>query len=477
METRRKERNIMSETRNLRGRLVKVALFGALALTLGGCDAVDRLLEVKNPEELRDQDLANQKLIKVLTSSAQGDFQAAYDDPFIWIGEMLTDEEITGVNYEDYKRTNNRQVIYSEGPARNMFAELQGARYTAKLSYEKLQAIEEVAPGTVTGDQFAKVLGYQGYSYILLADAMCESTIDEGGEIYTPQQLYGTAIDLLKEGLAQATTVDVRNWLNVGVARASLDRLEYAQAAQYAAAVTDPNFVKWVEYVDDTRADDELYGWNSGSNFTIGINPRWMNGGTTYWLKAVPDSIQTDPRIQHWATSKVGHDASTPLYKIYQPWSYSGYTGNTIATGAVRDSDTGVQQFQRNSSIKLATYLEAQHILYEAGLWSNSVSAAEVLTFVNARRAYGNQPAVDYTGEALKNELREQRGKDLFFGGFRLGDLRRYAAQGNPPAQHAFPTGQHPVVERGIYFDGTCFPIPLTEYQGNGKIKDPHTGG
>lgn len=477
METRGIERNIMRGLMKLRSRAGRLVLFGALAFAVTGCDAVDRLMEVKNPEELREQDLASEKLVTVLVNSAQGDFQAAYDDPFIWIGEMLTDEMITGVNWEDYKRANNRQVLYFEGPADNMFAELHGARYTSELTYSRLQQIAEEHSGAVTGDQFAKVLGYAGYAYIMMGDALCESTIDQGAELYTPQELYGFAIERLTDALAQATDAGIRNWLNVGLARAHLDRLEYQAAMQNASAVTDNNFAKWVEYVDDTRADDALYGWISGANHTIGMNPRFLNGGSAYWLKQVPDNLQTDPRIQHEPMWHTGHDASTPLYKPFQSWSYSGYTGKTIANGAAQFSDNGVQVYQRNSSIKLASGLEAKHIYYEAGLWSGSVSAAEVLAFVNERRAYGNQAPVNLTGEALKNELREQRARDLFMGGFRLGDLRRYLAQGNPPAQHTFPSGAHPVAERGSYLTSTCFPIPLSEYQGNGNIKDPNKGG
>jgi hypothetical protein len=458
----------------MRGRLARVALMGALALAVGGCNAVDRLMEVKNPERLREQDLADQKLVKVLVNTAQGNFQVAYDNPFVWIGEMLTDEYITGVNWEDYKRANNRQVIYFEGPADNMFSELQRARYTAELAYSKLSDLD---PGLVSGDQMAKVLAYAGYSYILMGDALCEATIDESAETYAPPALYQFAIDRLTEALGQATDADLRNWINVGLARAHLDRLEYAQAMQFAQAVTDQSFAYWSQYVDDTRADNALYGEVHGANDTMGMNPRFLNGGYDYWLQDVPDNLQTDPRIQHESTWHTGHDAITPLYKPYQSWSYSDYTGKTIADGATQDDMGGVPLYQRGTSIKIASYLEARHMYFEAGLWSGSVSEAEVLAFVNERRAYGNQAPVTLSGEDLKNELREQRARDLFLAGYRLGDLRRYAAQGNPPSQHSFPTGIHPSAERGNYQTDTCFPIPIGEYQGNPNIQDPHTGG
>jgi hypothetical protein len=464
----------MSGFTHMRGGVAKWALVGALAVAAAGCNAVDRLMEVKNPERLRQQDLTDQKLVDVLVNSAQGNFQVAYDDPFIWVGEMLTDELITGVNWEDYKRANNRQVIYYEGPADVMFSELERARYIAELSYKNLS---EMDPALVSGDQFAKVLGYAGYAYILMGDALCEATLDESAETYTPQELYGFAIDRLTEALGRASDADLRNWINVGLARASLDRLEYANAMQYAGAVTATNFVYWVDYVDDTRADNALYGNVHGANDNMGMSPRFLNGGWDYWLKDVPDALQTDPRIQHQSTWHTGHDAITPLYKMYQSWSYSGFTDKTIADGAVQDSDTGVPLYQRGTSIKLASYLEARHIYYEAGLWSGGVSEAEVLDFVNQRRAFGNEAPVTLSGEDLKTELREQRARDLFMGGFRLGDLRRYMAQGNPPPQHSFPTGLHPSPERGNYLTDTCFPIPIGEYQGNKNIKDPHTSG
>lgn len=455
----------------IRGLTAAVVLVGSVALLAAGCDTVDQLMEVKNPEQLRDQDLSDAKLVNVLVNSAQGDFQAAYDDPFIWVGEMLTDEWITGVNWEDYKRANNRHLIYFEGPPDAMFGELQGARYTAELSYEKLSAIEG---GVVTGDQLARVLAYAGYSYILLGDAMCESTIDQGEEIYTPAELYGFAIERLTEALSQAGDANLRKWINTGLARAHLNRMEYSQAMTFANAVADDSFAWWVEYVDDPRADNSLYGDVTGANHNIGVHPRFLNGGWDYWLQEVPDALQTDPRIQHESMWSRGHDAISELYKPYQSWSYSGFTGNTIAEGAVQDDDGGVPLFRRGTSIKLASGLEARHMYYEAGLWSGSVPEAEVLAFVNQRRAFGNQDPVTSSGVALRNELREQRARDLFLGGFRLGDLRRYLAQGSPPPEHSFPTGPHPVADRGSYLDATCFPMPLSEYQGNPNIADPN---
>jgi hypothetical protein len=66
-------------------------------------------------------------------------------------------------------------------------------------------------------------------------------------------------------------------------------------------------------------------------------------------------------------------------------------------------------------------------------------------------------------------ELRDQRGRDLYLGGFRLGDLRRWLRNGDD----MFPSGPHPVAEWGDYQDATCFPIPVEEYEGNPNLNKP----
>ena len=95
-----------------------------------------------------------------------------------------------------------------------------------------------------------------------------------------------------------------------------------------------------------------------------------------------------------------------------------------------------------------------------------SSSEAEVLAFVNERRAFGNQDAVTLSGAALTAELRNQRGRDLFLAGYRLGDLRRWLRGGDD----LFPSGIHPTTEWGEYGTATCFPLPLSEYEGNPNI-------
>ena len=93
------------------------------------------------------------------------------------------------------------------------------------------------------------------------------------------------------------------------------------------------------------------------------------------------------------------------------------------------------------------------------------------MEFVNARRAFGHQAPVNLSGAELMSELRTQRFKDTYLGGFRLGDLRRYLKQGITDPLHTFPTGPHVNASWGNYGDATCWPIPLSEYNGNPNLK------
>ncbi|HMG96719.1 MAG TPA: hypothetical protein VK565_10480 [Gemmatimonadaceae bacterium] len=125
------------------------------------------------------------------------------------------------------------------------------------------------------------------------------------------------------------------------------------------------------------------------------------------------------------------------------------YTG-WVATGAAPRVDV-------NFDIKFATALEAQYVLAET-----DGPTPATLTFVNQRRAVGGQGAVALTGAALMTELADQRARDFYLTGQRLGDLRRYAKAGTD----MFPTGKYPIFNDS-YGALKCLIVPLSEKAGN----------
>jgi len=450
--------------RNSFGAFRRGAAIVLAAAFLGtACDTVDRLLEARNPGAISEDQVNDAALVDILVNSVIGQLTAFYDDPFIWRGSMFTDEQITGINWEQTARLNLRVIRFDEGDADGMFSAASSYRFIADSVSGRLRnLLPSINADPASDRRLALVLAHAGYSYTLMAEVMCEATINVGSQIYSPMELAELAIPKFEEAITIATAAGssgtaVLNLARTGLARAAL--LAGQNAKVMSAATNVPfDFAWWVEYLDQV-ADNNHQGLVTGANHALGMHPRFLSGpfGTQDLVAS-----QTDPRVQHTSRWTTGHNALTKLYKPYQGLSYSEYNGATIATGG-----TPVL-FDDDTDIKLASGLEAMHHYYEAAGPNGTGPLGTTLEFVNSRRAYGNQAAVSLSGDALMAELRDQRGRDLFFAGYRLGDLRRWKANG---VGDFFPTGTHPNPEWGPYSDATCYPLPNSEYEGNPNIR------
>ena len=436
-----------------------------VGLTLGGCTAVDNLLVVSNPSQLQEGAANDPALIPVLVNSVEGAMVDVLDYYQIWIGSMFTDQQITGVNWEATARLSQRIVRYDEGDADGMFSNLHDLRAMADSVVGRFK--NGLLENATSDWRTAYAQAYAGYSYIMLGDNMCESTVNVGETIYGPLDMYGFAVERLEDALQMAGAAgdaDIQNLARVGLARAHLNLGNYAQVVTYAAQIPS-DFQWWIQYAGDDNLDapgNNMFDNINGANHRIGVHPHFLAGGPSNWLKNDLEPFLTDPRVQHYPYWRTGHNALSPLYTPYQGLRYSGYNGQTIASGGQP------AEYTRGDDILLADYMSARHDMYEA-MDAMGGQDAEVLAFVNERRAYGNQETVTLTGDALTMELRDQRGRDLFLGGFRLGDLRRWLRGGDD----MFPSGQHPTVEWGQYGTATCYPMPVEEYEGNPNINKP----
>ena len=114
--------------------------------------------------------------------------------------------------------------------------------------------------------------------------------------------------------------------------------------------------------------------------------------------------------------------------------------------------------------------MKRQHLAGVALLLLSSAADATPLPVTgNERRAVGLQAPVTLTGDALMAELRDQRARDFYLGGQRLGDLRRYLRYNN---LNLFPTGPYPGSTTGQVYDNTitCWPLPTSEVNANPNI-------
>ena len=443
---------------------LRLAAAGVL-VAVGAC-SFDEVLTVQNPDELPEDNLNNPSFVNVLIASVKGDLAAALHDPFIWRGSMFTDETLTGINWEQTARLNERIVQYDEGDAELMFSQLSRALFQADSVTGRLRNLLE---NPDSDERVALTLAYAGYDLIFLADAMCEATINIGSDIYQPLSLYQFAVDRFNSALPIAQAAgeeDLENFIYVRLSRAHLNLGNYSDVINFAANV--PEDFRWYAEYEEPDVENILAGRTQGSNHSLSVHPHFLAspenyGSDTYDM--TPDL--TDPRVQHDPVFRLGHNQLTRIYTPFAPLMWSGYNGETIADGG---EPLDLRSVEANSSdIAFSSGLEALHNMMEATLASGG-GEGDVLTFVNERRAVGNQDPVAVSGDDLVMELRDQRGRDLFLAGYRLGDLRRWLRNGDD----MFPSGPHPVTEWGEYGDATCFPLPLAEYEGNPNINNPN---
>lgn len=407
-------------------------------LLLAGCrDA----LTVDNPQYIDEGQLQSAQLIPVLVNTAIGAIQANYSD-FAFFSGILTDEALNATN--DYRsgELNQRIVELAQGNI-GPYPDLQFARATADTAAGRIRAL--VGDKALGDLRLARALAYAGYGYVLLAEFVCEAPIN-GGPMLSDDSLHRIALARFKESITDAAAATggarlvadtILNLARVGAARASLDIGDKAGAAAYAAQVA-PAFVIYADYITsgNTALQNSLWARVNGQNKQLGVHPLMQN--------------LDDPRVRYVTKPVLGHNQLTFLNIPYSPRSFS--------TFSYSDSTP----IQPNSSIELASGLEARYILAEA-----TGPTATTLALVNERRAFGKQSPVSLGGDALMAELREQKRRDFFLAARRLGDLRRYKAAG---IGDFFPSGTHPTSQWGLYGSATCYIITQDEVNSNSNV-------
>jgi hypothetical protein len=183
-----------------------------------------------------------------------------------------------------------------------------------------------------------------------------------------------------------------------------------------------------------------------------------QSGGINYSQNALWTVVDTafiginDPRVPMSPARVRAMDASTQFVPN-KPKSYSGYTAPTAGNPAGSPITPG-------AAIRVASALEAQYVIAEA-----NGGVASTLAFVNAQRAANGQPAsTATTPDQILADLREQRAREFYLDGRRLGDMRRYKAQYNVDL---YPKGAYRGSRTDTYGTVECFPVPISELNAN----------
>jgi hypothetical protein len=316
---------------------------------------------------------------------------------------------------------------------------VQRARQSADDAADRLKSL---IGATATSDlNVARALAYGGYSYVLLGEGWCESPVNLSAPLPS-DSLLRRAISHFDEAIAVATAgnsganaaaaQDLINMSRVGAARAALKLGDPVLARTYASLVP-ASYEKLAYYSSNTvRENNALNALTHASGASLGMYTKFLG--------------LNDPRVPQPASTQLGLTGGS-IYTPLTPYMYTGWVPSGSASPRI----------DVNSDIKFATGLEAQYVMAEA-----DGPTPTTLDFVNQRRAVGGQGAVALTGSALMDELANQRARDFYLTGQRLGDLRRYAKAGND----MFPTGKYPVFNDS-YGTAKCLIVPLSEKAGN----------
>src|SRR5688500_6284113 len=163
-----------------------------------------------------------------------------------------------------------------------MFRALSRMRFMSDSVYSRLQTLMPRLNPAVDPNKdrrTALVLAFGGYAYTLMAEYMCEATINVGSKLYTPKELADIGIAKFEQAIAIATAAgsqanDVKNLSYVGLARAATAAGNKAKVMEAARQVPS-SFIWWVEYKDQIDSNDML-GNVTGGNHNPGIHPNML---------------------------------------------------------------------------------------------------------------------------------------------------------------------------------------------------------
>jgi hypothetical protein len=403
------------------------AVLGAIVLGAAGCS---EFLEVENPNVVNADALDPARDAPVLSLSARENFYFAAGHHAMWTS-FLVWETWPAETFPEWNQFGLRSIVTTNGPLNtNMWSPLSVALATNDQVLQVLAGSE----GEGTNINVARSALFAGYSLVLMSEAFCQSVI-RGGPPLTSAQAQDSAVVRFTRAIDVASAItsggdatEARNIVNaayVGRARAHLQAGHKAQAladAQQVPAGFNFNMVYADNPASRARLSNRMFQ-STNDRRSIVVPPTWR---------------VDDPRIPVIAPPTATTLAADGIVPFYAQGKYTKY----------------------DAPQRLASKLEADYIAAEA------TGTAAMLQLIQDRRAANGQPP--YTGDtgdaAVLAELMEQRAREFFLEGKRLGDFRRNgeAVRGVPPAGSQYFKAGYSAIG-----DQTCFPVPFVETSNN----------
>jgi starch-binding outer membrane protein, SusD/RagB family len=405
---------------------------GLLAVPLAGCgDALDRLLQVEAPSQVEARDLEHPRNARLLVDGLVAEFECAFAHYIVvggLIGSELTDAQQTAAQWDYDRRTitpaSGWYATSTCSDRLGAYTPLSTARWAADNALSKL---EEWNDGEVTNRTalIATAAAYAGYSHVLMGEGFCSAAFDAGPE-QSRQQIFQRAEQRFTraiEAAQAANRADLRNMAYLGRARARLNLGKGAEAAADARMVPQ-GFVRNASYsAAAARAENTVFVLNNRSRF-VSVFDAFRN--------AQVDGV-ADARVPLVNTGARGANQQTII------WNQMKYPSAA-------------------SPIPIARWAEAQLIIAE-------VEGGQVaVDIINGLRAARNLPRFESANPAaIRNQVIQERRRELFLESHHLGDLIRYELP-------LIPAPGTPFVNGGLYGDMRCMPLPDVERLNNPNI-------
>jgi hypothetical protein len=408
------------------GLIIRIRPAAFLLTALMACGS---LVDVDNPGVIESDRLDPERDGRVFSLSARQDFASAFGG-FILVNAWFTGEAISAETMAWASEFERRDLHGDNAGLLSVWSQLSAARASAERVVTGLRN----TTGSDSNVDLARAALFGGYAYVHMAEAFCTGAVD-GGPLLGTEDLLERATELLTIANDVATAASTVGPVSsqtearsialagrVGRARASLQQgLRDKALADAQSIPAEFQFDIW--YSDD------------GSNPARLQNVLWFNTAGRGVLSVAPAfrDLQ-DTRVPVMAPSSAfpPFDGVTPL------WTQRKYVSSA-------------------ASIRLASGLEAQYIAAEA-----QGSTSSMLALIQQRRAAGGQSP--YSGSTdlsvVIRELLEQRARDFFLEGKRMGDSRRH-----PGLLRGFPQTGDAYHKPGFAPIGsqTCWPLPDRE--------------
>jgi hypothetical protein len=415
----------------------------AVATLLAGCGDIFSLKQ-ENPSTLTADAVYTPANAQLMVNGVIADLECAFSR-FVLGGAILTDELTDALQNTELfdldRRTTTPSSTYAGGCGGaaiqnpGIYTSLSTARGVGDVAYERLEGWTDAeVPNRVR--LMGQVAAYTGYSLVFLGEAMCSAAINVGPEM-TPAQLYAEAITRFDKAIAAATTAADNTTLNLakmGKARALQNSGNLAAAATEVANIPATFVVNMSTDATNPRRQNLIYAHTVLNSFSS-VDPSFRN----VTLDGAPD-----PRVRVTDSGRVGTAGQTRV------WTADKYPA--VTTG-----------------IPITKYAEAQLIIAEARVAANDLTGAAT-AINNARNSGGRtgMPAYSAAGQSQAQvlaQLIEERRREFFLEGHRMGDIRRFNLPLTPAAGTAYAQGG------GVYGDQRCFALPAIERNNNPNIK------